>query len=176
MNRSRPDTAEHNPYFERYIALVTEGDLPGVLQRQAGEVTRVLGELSEAAAGFRYAPGKWTVREVLGHMIDTERVFGYRALAIARGEGASLPPFDENAFAALAGHDRCPVAELAEEFALLRRSHVLLVHHMDEAAWRRIGSVDGHPTSTRALAFMMAGHVRHHGGILSARYGVPFTG
>ena len=173
---SRPEAAEYRSYFDRYISLVTEEDLPGVLERQAAEVERVLGELPAAVAGFRYAPGKWSVREVLGHLIDTERVFGYRAVAIARGEEASLPPFDENAFAALAGHERCAVAELAREFGLLRRSHVMLFRHLDEAAWRRTGNVDGHRTSTRAVAFMMAGHVRHHARILSERYGVPITG
>lgn len=171
-----PTSSEYRAYFDRYIALVRDEDVLRLLAHQDAAVREALADLPEERAAYRYAAGKWSVREVLGHMIDTERVFGFRALSIARGELASLPPFDENAYAGLAGHDRCAVAELAREFGLLRRSHVMLFRHMDEAAWGRIGSVDGHPTSTRAVAFMMAGHVRHHGRILSERYGVPFTG
>jgi uncharacterized damage-inducible protein DinB len=131
-----------------------------------------LSGLSDERASWRYAPEKWSVREVLGHVVDTERVFGYRALAIARGETYSLPSFDENAYAAIAGHDRAAIDRLAEEFATLRRSHALMLSHLDEDAWSRKGVVNGNPMSTRAMAFIMAGHVRHHARILTDRYGL----
>jgi hypothetical protein len=175
MKFSRPPSSEYLPYFDRYISLVHEADVVEVLERQAGAVRDSLAGLSEAKAGFRYAPGKWSVREVIGHLIDTERVFGYRALAVARGELASLPSFDENAYAALSRHDGCPLTGLVDEFTALRRSHVLLFRHMDDAAWERLGRVDGHPMSTRAAAYIMAGHARHHAMLFSARYGVPIT-
>lgn len=172
MRLSRPPASEYRAYFDRYVSLVEELDLPALLEHQASSLREGLVGLSEERAGFRYAPGKWSVREVLGHMVDTERVFGFRALSIARGELASLPPFDENAYAVLAGHDRCSITGLVDEFTQVRNSHVLLFRHMDDAAWERLGRVDGHPTSTRAVAFIMAGHVRHHARVLSTRYGV----
>lgn len=166
-------TTEYAPHFDRYVSLVKEGDVLGLLNTQAAAVHGALSGLSDDRAGFRYAPGKWTVREVLGHLVDTERVFGYRALSIARRETISLPGFDENEYAAVAGHDRVPIDELAEAFATLRRSHVLLFKHLDDEAWRRVGTVNTHPTSTRAMAYIMAGHIRHHANLYTERYGIP---
>lgn len=169
----RPEPSEYRDYFERYISLVKEDDVLALMNVQADAVHGALSGLSQERGGYRYAPGKWTVREVLGHLIDTERVFGYRALSIARGETFSLPSFDEDKYATAAGHDRAPVDELAEEFATLRRSHVLMLRHVDATAWLRVGVCNGHPLSTRAVAFIMAGHVRHHANLYSERYGVP---
>lgn len=170
---TRPDASEYRNYFERYISLVKEDDVLAVLNVQADAVHGALSGLSQERGGHRYAPGKWSVREALGHIIDTERVFGYRALSVARGETFSLPSFEEDRYAAVAGHDQVPIDELAEEFATLRRSHVLMLRHMDASAWRRVGLANGHPLSTRAAAFIMAGHVRHHATIYTERYGVP---
>jgi hypothetical protein len=169
----RPTTSEYLPYFDRYVSLVTEDDVLGLLNTQAQTVHSALSGLSEERAAYRYASGKWTVREALGHLIDTERIFGYRALSVARGETFSLPSFEQDDYVAAAGHDRAPVDELAEEFATLRRSHVLLFRHLDDEAWRRIGTVNQHPTSARALAYIMTGHVRHHAHVFSDRYGIP---
>jgi hypothetical protein len=169
----RPSSDEYLPYFDRYVSLVTEDDVLGLLNTQAQSVHGALSGLTEERAAYRYASGKWTVREALGHLIDTERIFGYRALSVARGETFSLPSFEQDDYVAAAGHDRAPVDELAEEFATLRRSHVLLFRHLDDEAWRRIGTVNHHPTSARALAYIMAGHVRHHAHVFSERYGIP---
>jgi len=169
---SRPSLGEYFSYFERYVSLVTETDVRSAMVSQVGTIHATFNPLSVEQAGFRYAPGKWSVREVLGHIIDTERVFGYRALCIARGEILSLPSFDENKYEAAAVHDRYPLAELVEEFSELRRSHVHMFKHIDDSAWLRMGRVNDHPTSTRAVAFIMVGHVRHHARILSERYGV----
>lgn len=168
----RPDRGEYPQYFERYVSLLTHNTIVPVLNEQADGVHGALSGLSGERAAWRYAPGKWSVRELLGHVVDTERVFGHRALAIARGETYSLPSFDENAYAAIAHHDHAPIEQLAEEFATLRRSHVLMLTHLDEAAWARRGVVNGKPMSTRAMAFIMAGHVRHHARVLTERYGV----
>ena len=168
----RPTAGEYPEYFDRYVSLVYEHDIVALLNAQASSVHAALSGLSDARAGSRYADGKWSVRELLGHIVDTERVFAYRALAIARGETFSLPSFDENAYAANSRHDRYPIDELAEEFATLRRANVLFFMHLDEAGLRRTGTVNGQPMSVLALAFIMAGHVRHHARICSERYGI----
>ena len=168
----RPSAGEYADHFDGYISLVGEPDLLAVLNAQASIVHDALSGLSDGRAAHRYAPGKWSVREVLGHVVDGERVFGFRALAIARGEQYSLASFDENVYAAAAAHDGVPIDELAEEFATLRRSHVLMLKHLDDRGWTRLGIVNNAPTSVRAIAYIMAGHVRHHARILTDRYGV----
>ena len=168
----RPGAGEFAPYFERYISLVCGDDILTVLAEQAGSVLGVLGAIPDERAGFRYEPGKWSVREVVGHLADCERVFGYRALAFARCEKAALPPFDENEFARASGHDSIPLAELVDELAAVRAATMHLLRHLPGEAWTRIGVASGNPTSVRALAFVMAGHVAHHMAILRGRYGV----
>jgi uncharacterized damage-inducible protein DinB len=167
----RPETGEYAPYFDRYLSLI-EGDdpLPPLAAQRAG--FQALAGLSEERAGHRYAEGKWTVREVVGHVLDTERVFGYRALRVARGDQAPLSGFDENSFAQQASHDACALAELVEELVLVRRGHLLFFRHLPTDTWRRRGVANGNPVSTRALAFMMAGHAAHHLVLLRDRYGV----
>lgn len=175
MLPGRPVADDHAPYFERYVSLVTEDDLLDLLRCQGEAVPAALAGLDDALAGHRYAPEKWSVREVLGHLTDAERVFGYRALALARDPAADLPPFDENVYAAHAPHDRRPIAALAEEFAALRRSHLYLFEGLDSTAWSRKGRVNGGPATARGMAYVMAGHLRHHAAILTARYDVPLT-
>jgi hypothetical protein len=144
----------------------------GVLKSQPDELMASLSEMSEEAAGFRYEPGKWSIREVVGHLIDTERVMGYRAMCISRGETVSLPGFDESTYAESAGHDACTLSSLLEEFGFVRRSHALMLGHLSRPAWTRVGTANQHPVSVRALAFVMAGHVRHHQAVLRERYRV----
>jgi hypothetical protein len=170
MHSSRPSPTEYASYFNRYIDLVNETDFVAVLAGQPAEYRALLGALSQEQAGFRYAPGKWSVREVLGHVIDAERVFGYRALCISRGETVSLPSFDENAYAAKAGHDGCALLELLEEFVHVRRGHVALFGHLDQDAWERTGTVNQNAISVRGLAYIVTGHAQHHLGILKERY------
>ncbi len=169
----KPGVGEYAPYFERYVSLVPGEDPVAVLAEQAAAVLQVLGGVPEARAGFRYAPGKWSIREVVGHCSDAERVFAYRALAFARGEEAALPPFDENGFARLAGHDGVSLTQLLDEFAAVRAASLHLLRHLPPAAWQRNGIASGKEISVRALAFIMAGHVAHHLRILRERYGVP---
>jgi hypothetical protein len=147
-----------------------------VLAGQAAEFQALLGALSPDQAGFRYADGKWTIREVLGHVIDTERVFGYRALCIARGETASLPSFDQDTYAAQSGHDRYALPDLLDEFKHVRQGHFSMLRHLDQPAWERAGMVNNHAITVRSLAYMIAGHARHHVGILKERYAAVLGG
>ena len=172
MRIERPSAGEYDPYYQGYVSRIAEDDVLPLLARQPGEIRTALASVSEEQSGFRYAPGKWTVREVIGHLIDTERVFGYRAMSIARGEAGALPGFDENAYTANAGHDRCRLSSLVDEFDALRRSHVALFLHLDREAAARIGTANGRPISVRALSFIMVGHARHHLATLASRYGV----
>jgi hypothetical protein len=172
MRIGRPAAGEYAPYFDRYVSRVPEDDVLPVLERQRAELSAAFSGVSEAKGGFRYAPGKWSVRELLGHVIDTERIMAYRALCIARGETAPLPGFEQDPYVANAGHDRWTVAELLEDFDAVRRANVALLSHLDDAAVRRVGTSSGHPTSVRALAYILAGHVRHHLAVLADQYGV----
>ena len=172
MPNVRPTPAEYAPHFDRYVSLVRESDVLAVLNGQAEKIHAALSGLSDERAAHRYAPDKWSVRESLGHIIDAERVFGYRAMSIARGEVQPLVSFDQDAYASSANHDQAPIDELAEQFATLRRSHVLMLKHLRPEAWGRVGVVGEHPTSTRGMAFIMAGHVRHHANVLKERYGI----
>ena len=172
MKIGRPAPGEYNPYFERYVSRVPEEDVVPVLEGQRAEFRGILAGVPEERGGYRYAPAKWSVRQMLGHVIDTERIFAYRALCIARGETAALPGFEQDPYVAAAGHDRWTLAELLEDFDAVRRSNVAMLSHLDEAAVRRVGTASDHPTSVRAIAFIMAGHLRHHLGVLADRYGI----
>ena len=122
------------------------------------------------AERFRYAEGKWSIREVVGHVVDTERIMGYRACCVARGETASLPGFDENAYVQNASFDACPLPELLDELAVVREGNLALFRHLDAGAWSRVGTANAHPISVRALAYVMLGHPRHHLAVLRERY------
>jgi len=168
-----PEGGEYAPHFERYVSLVRGVNILVTLEAQTADVLRTLGNVPEACAGSRYAPGKWSVREVVGHCTDSERVFAYRALAIARGEQAPLPAFDENSYARLAGHDAVALARLLAEFETVRKASLHLLRNLPPEAWVRGGTASGKPITVRALAFVMAGHVAHHMAILRERYGLP---
>lgn len=172
MKNARPRPDEYAPSYEPYVARVPEDDVVTALEGQSGEIAAALSSVPPDRETFRYAPGKWTVREVVGHVLDSERVFGYRALAIARGETASLPAFDENEYARTAGHDRTPLPSLLEELTHLRASHVAMFRHLDDEAWGRVGTANARSVTPRALAYVLVGHGRHHLAVLAERYGV----
>lgn len=176
MKAERPAATEYRPHFEPYISKVTESDIIPALVAQPAELRAALSGISEENAGHRYAEGKWSVRELIGHLIDGERVFGYRAMCIARGEEASLPGFEEDDYVANSGHDSRTLASLLDEFESLRRSHVFLFEHLTDEAATRLGTANGNPISARAIAFICVGHVRHHVGILKERYVGAFAG
>jgi DinB superfamily len=168
----RPTEAEFAPFYAPYVALVPEADILAVLEQQAEEIRRLAASVPKERETFRYAEGKWSIREVLGHLVDGERIFGYRAFCISRGETAPLPSFDENRYVAAAGSDATPLAELADELALVRRSNLVVLRRLELPEWARVGTASGKPVSVRALAWVMAGHPRHHLEVLRERYGL----
>jgi hypothetical protein len=168
-----PEATEYAPYYQRYVALVRGGDILETLEDQKGAFRRALSGLPEDRAGFRYAPEKWTIREVVGHCIDAERVFAYRALCFARGESSPLPSFDENEYARQSGHDAVRLGELLDEFESVRAATLAQLRHLPAGTWLRVGVASGKPVSVRGLSFIMAGHVEHHLAILRERYQVP---
>jgi hypothetical protein len=172
MKTERPRPDEYDKAFERYVSHVPETDVLAALERQPAELAALLATVPPDRERYRYAPGKWTIRGVVGHVLDAERVFGYRALCIARGEKASLPAFEEDDYAARARHDDRTIASLVEELSILRKSHVLMLRHVDDEAWTRFGSANALPVTPRALAYILVGHPRHHMAVLREKYGV----
>jgi hypothetical protein len=166
----RPPSTEYAGPFERYVSRVPEADVVAVLARQKDELVAAFGKARGPAEQYRYADGKWSVREMAGHVLDTERIMGYRALCVARGEAASLPGFDENAYVANASFDECPLGELITEFVQVREGHLAFFRHLSGEAWLRKGVANASPVSVRALAYIMAGHPRHHLAIFQERY------
>ncbi|MFI4945496.1 MAG: DinB family protein [Burkholderiales bacterium] len=172
MSLVRPESSEYAPFYAGYVARVPEDDILSVLQRQGEEIRDLARSLPAAKETYRYADGKWSIREVLGHLIDGERVFGYRAFCFSRGEQAPLPSFDENQYVAGAGADQIPAAELGSEFAAVRASNLAFLRRLSAADAKQLGTASGNPISVRALAYIMAGHPRHHLAVLRERYGV----
>ncbi|HEX5831177.1 MAG TPA: DinB family protein [Gemmatimonadaceae bacterium] len=166
----RPGADEYLAYYARYIDRVPDGDILAHLEGQIEDVRARLGTFSEERAGFRYAPGKWSVREVVGHMIDVERVMAHRALRFARADVTPLPGFDENAWIAPAGFDARALASLLDEAAAVRAATLALFRNLPEEAWSRGGEANGAHVTVRALAWIIAGHERHHLTLIEERY------
>jgi len=170
MTQNRPQASEYAPYYEKYVALVPDGEIVETLEAQLREMKLLLGNLSEQAADFCYASGKWSIKEVLGHVIDTERVFAYRLLRIARADQTPLAGFEQDDYVKTGNFSARPLAELLEEFTLVRRATIALVESLDEAAWSRRGVANQKEISVRAQVFIIAGHERHHRLALQERY------
>ena len=166
----RPASSEYAPSFQKYVDLVSGCGILAVLDDQIGDTRALIASISESEGGHRYAPGKWSIREVIGHLSDAERIFAYRALRFARGDETPLSGFDENTYIAPGGFDRRTLADLMEEFAAVRRATVALFRGLDEDAWGRCGTANRNDCSVRALAWIIAGHERHHVSILRERY------
>jgi hypothetical protein len=169
---ARPGENEYASFYAGYVALVPEADILEVLGRQAGEIRDLVASVPPAREAHRYEEGKWSIREVLGHLVDGERVFGYRAFCISRGERAGLPSFDENQYVAETRADAIPLQELAAELGLVRESNLAFLRRLAPSEWERMGTASGKPVSVRALAWIMAGHPRHHVRVLRERYGL----
>lgn len=165
---ARPTPGEYAPFYETYVRLVPEDDLLGAMQAQAAQTKALLAAFTDPDQ--TYAPGKWTVRQLVGHLTDTERVFGGRALWVARGDPAALPGFDQDHWMAAADYGRYTLAELGAEFALVRAGHLSFLGHLGAEAWGRAGVVNGQLVSVRALGYLLLGHERHHLGVLRERY------
>ncbi len=166
----RPDSSEHAPNFEKYIALVPDGDIVEIVASQIEDTARLLSGVGEAKALYRYAPGKWSLKEVVGHLADTERVLSYRALRFSRNDQTPLAGFDENVFVAHASFDARPLADLVEEFRHVRQATVALFCRMTPEMAARRGVANQNEVTVRALAYIIAGHERHHVAIIKDRY------
>ena len=169
----RPGPNEYGAFYQRYLDTVPTDDVIGFLGRQLVRVESSLANLPSSLAGHRYAAEKWSVRQALGHVLDGERVFGYRALTFARGDNVALPGFEADAWVNEAAHDAQALAAIVDEFALVRRANLALFSGLPQPAWLRTGTASGMVVSVRALAFIIAGHAEHHFHILRERYGVP---
>jgi hypothetical protein len=170
MTQNRPQASEYAPYYEKYIAMVPDGEIEETLESQLRETKLLLGGLGEKGADFRYAEGKWSVNEVLGHISDSERIFAYRMLRIARGDQTPLAGFEQDDYVKTGNFSARPLADLLEEFTAVRRASIVLLRSFDTAAWLRRGLANQKEISVRALAFILAGHERHHRQVLQERY------
>ena len=167
---ARPETNEYAPYYGKYVSLVPDGDLVETLEREGAETFALLRGLTEEQGAHRYEPGKWSVRQLVGHVNDTERLFAYRLLAIARGERQPLPGMDQDEWMANVDFDARTLADLADEFEAVRGATVRLLRHLSPEALARRGTASDYEVTARALAYIIAGHAAHHVRILKERY------
>lgn len=166
----RPQSDEHAEYYGKYVSKVPDGDLIALLGEQATDTVNLLKDLSPERADFAYGPGKWTIKQVLGHIIDAERVFAYRALRFARNDATELPGFDENLYVDNANFTTRSLPDLIDEFQGVRASTIHFAKHLDADALTRRGRASNNPVSVRALLYIIAGHERHHTMLLRERY------
>jgi len=167
----RPTPTEYAAWFERYIRLVEDlDDVAEAMARQIDETMIFYRGLSEAQAESRYAPDKWSIKETVGHMSDTERVMQYRALGVARGDRTSFPPFEQDDYAKTANHGSRTWSSLLDEFKCVRQSTIHLFRHLDEASLDRLGLVNNNTTTARGVGYVIVGHERHHLAILKEKY------
>jgi catechol 2,3-dioxygenase-like lactoylglutathione lyase family enzyme len=166
---ARPGPTEHAPYYSQYIALVPEEDIIAAMRSELDRTVTLLSGVAASDASVCHAPYTWTINQVVGHLIDTERIFGYRALRFARGDATPLPGFDETSYAQSAASDQRPLDDLAAEFEAVRNSHLHLFGGLPANAWKERGTANGVEISVLALAFIIVGHERHHAAIVRQR-------
>lgn len=169
MVATRPESNEHAPYYGKYVSLVPDGDILVTLEKQLPKTLALLAR-PESDGDFRYAPGKWSVKESVGHVIDAERVFSYRALRIARNDNTPLAGFEQDDYVKYGPFAQCTLASLLEEFTSVRKATVALFRALDEAAWSRRGVASDNEVTVRALAYIIAGHELHHRRIFQQKY------
>jgi len=170
LRTDRPDEREYNPEFGKYVTLVPAGDVVAVLGSQIEETLELLRSVPEERGRFRYAPGKWSVKELVGHLIDSERIFSYRALTFARDDRTALPGYEQDDYIRGGSFDDVPLDRLAAEFASVRQATVFLFKHLDDEAWARRGLANDNEVTVRALAHIIAGHELHHRRVLRDKY------
>ncbi len=171
MKITPPTPEEHAPYYVDYIQRAkARGDVFAALPLQLDELGSALGALSDAQAPFKPAPGEWSVKEVVSHLIDTERVFAYRFLRISRKDKTALPGFEQDDFVRESKADEIPLSDLLNEFDFVRRSTILMLKNTKESAFAEVGTASGAPISAKALAYMIVGHVEHHMASLKEKY------
>ncbi len=166
----RPGTEEYAEYYTTYINKVPGSDILGFLEEQLSSAMTLLRGIDESKADFRYEAGKWSIKELVGHIIDGEKVFAYRGLVFARNDTASLPGFDQDVWAKHANYAHVPFTEIIAEFEAVRRATIFQFRHLATDAWHRGGIANEKQITTRATAYIVAGHAEHHLGILKNRY------
>ncbi len=168
----RPEASEYPQFYGKYVAMVPDDSIVNVLLTTGKDIGAILAGIPEDRGGHKYADDKWTIRTLIGHVNDAERIFGYRALRLGRGDSTPLPGFEENEFARTAGSDARTVADLADEFKQIRAATVRLFASFPDDAWTRAGTVNNGHVTVRALGYITAGHAMHHVRILRERYSV----
>ncbi len=166
----RPLASEYPEYYLPYVRLVPEGDLLSILNNHLAETVALLEGITEEDGHFRYASGKWSIKEVLGHMTDTERIMSYRLMRIGRGDQTPLAGFDENDYIQGSDFNRLPMKNILEDLTATRNATLTLIKNMPEEAWARKGVANNQEQTTRAIAYIIAGHAMHHLKIINERY------
>ncbi len=162
--------AESNSYYHDYIKQVPDKNIIDVLEQQNQQFCEFMTKIDEDKAGFRYAKGKWTIREIIGHLVETEKVFSYRALCISRGDKTKLPGFDENTYIKNSNYDKLKLTDLVELFYLTRKSSIALFKTFTPKMWAAKGNTNNSNVSVRALAYIIAGHLMHHVQVINKLY------
>jgi hypothetical protein len=167
---NRPDESEFDPYYLTYTSLVGEEDIIEILGAQSEALNKIFAVVDDSRGTYAYAPEKWTIKEVLSHLIDGERIFAYRMLRISRCDRTPIEGFEQDGYIEYSNANNRSFSELLEEFELQRRSNVLLLQNVSDEGSVRTGTANGKEITVRAIAYIMAGHVRHHFNILRERY------
>ena len=167
---NRPETNEYAPYYDTYVSLIDGDNVIPVLNDQSNELRAIFLNMPEEKGSFTYEPGKWTIKELLSHIIDGERIFGYRILRISRGDETPIEGFEQDDYIATSNANNRSFADMLDEFELNRRGNILMIKNIDDAGSKLMGTASGVPVSARALTYIMAGHVTHHLSILKDRY------
>jgi hypothetical protein len=166
----RPNKGDYNEYYQQYIDQIKGDDIFRILIEQNMESQNILNSFSESKGNYKYAKGKWTVKEVIGHLMDVERIFAYRALCIARGETTPLPGMDQDSYVANGNFNKRQLFDLNYEYRLLRESNILLFGSFDRSVLQNRGTASGYEVTVLALMFMTAGHEKHHLKVLTEKY------
>jgi uncharacterized damage-inducible protein DinB len=167
---ARPEPGEYAPYYDRYISLVTGSDILATLDAQRRQTMTLLCGRDDDDGDFRYAPDKWTAKQVLGHLCDTERIFAYRVLRIARGDQTPIEGYEQDDYVRNGPFAQLPLSEIIEDYIAVRRATLTLLRNLDEPAWTRRGVANKNEVTVRALAYIIAGHELHHRRILEEKY------
>jgi hypothetical protein len=165
-----PAEREYNPYYDKYISLIIEPNIIYVLESQCAEIEETYGTLPDERGAYSYAEGKWTIKESLSHLIDAERIFAYRALRISRGDETPMEGFEQDGYIENSHANERSFADLKDELLECRKANLRQFRNLKDGDWKRLGTASGSPVSVRALAYMMAGHIRHHFAIHRERY------
>ena len=169
---TRPEKSEYAPYYDTYVSKVPKGDILQMLRDQMDSTLWMLENLDESKGDYRYAEGKWTVKEVLGHVVDSERLFAYRACCIGRGDKTPLPGYEQDDYVLTGGFNARPIKHLMTEYQGIRTATIAMLEGFPEEAWTRSGTASGNPFTAKALVWIIAGHELHHLIVFKEKYGI----